>query len=55
MATSGEVRLVFQGETHTLEYPVTAEAYVTRVLSRNEFRRHCDTHRTRSAILASLR
>jgi hypothetical protein len=34
---------------------VTAEVYVTRLLDRGEFRRHCDTHRTRSAILAGLR
>ena len=27
----------------------------SRLLDRDEFRRHCDRHRTREAILASLR
>ncbi len=29
--------------------------YVTRILDRDEFRRHCDRFRTRSAVLANLR
>jgi hypothetical protein len=35
-------------------YPVTAEFYVRRLLDRDEFRRHCDRYRTRSAILQNL-
>jgi hypothetical protein len=45
----------FIGETHALATPVTAEVYVERLLDRNEFRAHCDRHRTRQAILARLR
>ncbi|HUT11690.1 MAG TPA: hypothetical protein VMY42_14410 [Thermoguttaceae bacterium] len=50
----GRVELRFQSSRHTLAYPVTAEVYVTRILDRDEFRRHCDTHQTRSAILRNL-
>ena len=32
-----------------------AEVFVTRLLGRDEFRRHCDRYRTRDAILANLR
>ena len=50
---NGEVQFTIpQGE---LLSPVMAEADVKRVLDRDEFRRHCDRHRTRSAILAALR
>jgi hypothetical protein len=38
-----------------LASPVTAEVYVSQILNRDEFRRHCDTHRTQAAILKSLR
>jgi hypothetical protein len=31
-----------------------AEVYVSRLLDRDEFRRHCDRHQTRNAILANL-
>jgi hypothetical protein len=42
-------------EMHTrLVFPVTAEAYVERVLTREEFIRHCDTHRSLDAILEAL-
>ena len=34
-----------------LQYPVTAEFYVDRILDRNEFRKLCDSCRTRSEIL----
>lgn len=37
-----------------LQYPVTAELYVDRVLGRNEFRELCDSCVTRSEILRSL-
>ena len=35
--------------------PVVAEVYVTEILDRVAFRRHCDAEKTRSAILSSLR
>jgi hypothetical protein len=35
-------------------YPVTAEVYVDRILDRDGFRKLCDTHGTRSAILREL-
>lgn len=44
-----------EDERHQLMFPVTAEIYVSTILDRAEFRKHCDTHRTRSAILANLR
>jgi hypothetical protein len=45
----------FMGDTYSLPTPVTAEVYVDRLLDRDEFRRHCDRHRTAAAILANLR
>jgi hypothetical protein len=51
---SDDLRLVFASERHTLACPLTAEVYVSRLLDRYEFRRHCDLHKTRSAILANL-
>jgi hypothetical protein len=48
-------RVEFIGETHELATPVTAEVYVGRFLDRDEFRAHCDRHRTCRAILAALR
>lgn len=41
-------------ETPTVEI-VAAEVYVSRLLDRTEFRKHCDRHRTAKAILANLR
>ena len=32
----------------------TAEVYVTRLLNRNEFRQHCDRHKTYEAIISRL-
>ncbi len=46
--------LTFAAELHCVAQPVTAEVYVSRLLDRDEFRRHCDRHRTRAAILANL-
>jgi hypothetical protein len=46
--------VIFADEEHELMFPVTAEIYVSAILDRAEFRKHCDTHRTRSAILANL-
>lgn len=37
-----------------LQYPVTAELYVDKILDRDEFRKLCDTCVTRSAILRRL-
>lgn len=48
-------RLVFHDTNYFLAYPVTAEVYVTKILNRDEFRAHCDQHKTRSAILANLK
>jgi hypothetical protein len=42
-------------DSYEFAVPVMAEAYVSRLLDRDEFRRHCDQHRTRTAILANLR
>lgn len=39
----------------TVVYPVTAEVYVSQLLNRDEFRKHCDQHKTRAAILKNLK
>lgn len=44
----------FTSTSHELFMPVFAEVYVQRLLDRDEFRKHCDRHRTREAILANL-
>lgn len=44
----------FYGVRYEFAVPVTVELYVTRLLDRDEFRRHCDRHRTRAAILRHL-
>lgn len=49
------VKLEFGSNYPSLSYPVTAEVYVTSILNRDEFRRHCDTHKTQAAILKNLR
>lgn len=49
-----QVRVQFHSTTRWLHYPVTAEVYVDRLLDRDEFRRHCDKYKTRSAVLANL-
>jgi hypothetical protein len=51
---SPRARVAFGGEYHRVAYPIFAEVYVSRLLDRDEFRRHCDRYRTRSAILAAL-
>ncbi|MBI1902256.1 MAG: hypothetical protein HYS13_14235 [Planctomycetia bacterium] len=38
----------------TMLYPVLAEVYVRNILNRDEFRAHCDTYRSRGAILGNL-
>ncbi len=50
-----DASIVFLSDECTFALPVMAEVYVTRLLNRDEFRRHCDRHRTRDAILANLR
>ncbi|MEX2118680.1 MAG: hypothetical protein WD847_03645 [Pirellulales bacterium] len=47
--------VLFTSGYHSLAYPVSAEVYVTRLMNRDEFRRHCDRYKTRSAILKNLR
>jgi hypothetical protein len=42
------------GTTVTIQFPVTAEVYVSRILDRDEFRRLCDQYRTHDAILEAL-
>jgi hypothetical protein len=49
------VRVGFHGQSETLAYPVMAEVYVSKILDREEFQRHCDHYKTRSAILANLK
>jgi hypothetical protein len=44
----------FVGDRYAFAVPVVAEGYVTRLLDRDEFRRHCDRHPTRAAILRAL-
>ncbi|MFN0017266.1 MAG: hypothetical protein ACKVP0_03340 [Pirellulaceae bacterium] len=44
----------FSGTHRSLANPVFAEVYVTKLLNRTEFRRHCDTYQTNAAILANL-
>jgi len=47
-------RVEFGSRSYPLAYPVTAEVYVRRLLSRNELRALCDEHRTRTGILEAL-
>lgn len=44
----------FTASYQSIAYPVTAEVYVDRLLDRDEFRKLCDTFKTRSAILEQL-
>lgn len=44
----------FHGTGWNLAYPVVAEVYVSRLLDRAEFRRHCDTYVSQSVILKNL-
>ena len=47
--------LHFGANCPRLAYPVMAEVYVNEILDREQFRRHCDTYKTQSAILANLK
>ncbi len=51
---AGEVEIRFEKALRGIAYPVFAEAYVSRLLDRDEFRAHCDRHETRSRILQNL-
>jgi hypothetical protein len=46
--------VLFSGPRYDLAVPVMAEVYVSRLLDRDEFRRHCDCFKTRDAILRNL-
>ena len=48
-----EIKYLAQGVK--LLCPIMAEVYVGTLLDRDEFRAHCDKHKTRAAILANLR
>lgn len=51
----GEQPLVkFKQEVHHIAYPVTAEVYVSEILDRAEFRKHCDKYKSTKDILANL-
>jgi hypothetical protein len=44
----------WNGAWTMVQVPVVVETYVTKLLDRDEFRRHCDTYRSQTAILANL-
>ncbi len=50
----GRVRIEHGTQTRAIAYPVFAEAYVSKLLDRDEFRAHCDRYKTRQQILAHL-
>ncbi|MBI3862261.1 MAG: hypothetical protein HY290_10235 [Planctomycetia bacterium] len=52
---AGKFDLYFGSDCTHLAYPVMAEVYVTELLDREQFRRHCDTYKTQFAILANLK
>lgn len=47
-------RVEFRADRYEFAVPVTAEVYVSRLLNRDEFRRHCDRFKSKEAILANL-
>jgi hypothetical protein len=50
----GRPKVVFAELNRPIAYPVFAEAYVSRLLDRDEFRAHCSQYRTRKRILENL-
>jgi len=48
-------RVNFRPSVQPLAYPVTAEVYVDELLDRDQFRKLCDVHKTRKAILGHLK
>jgi hypothetical protein len=51
---TGPPNIKYLGERHKLAVPVLVEVYVEKLLDRDEFRRHCDRHKSQAAILANL-
>jgi hypothetical protein len=49
------VQVKFDSESHDLVYLVTAEVYVTNLMNRNEFRRHCDCLQSLQGIIENPR
>lgn len=47
-------RVQFTASHRSLAYPVFAEAYVSRLLDRDEFRAHCDKYKTEASILEHI-
>ena len=54
-APESAYEVIFSSSSYRIAYPVTAEAYVSQVLDREAFRRHCDQYRTQAEILKHLR
>jgi len=50
----GRARIEWSRAWRQIAYPVFAEAYVSRLLDRDEFRAHCDRHKTRGKIIENL-
>jgi hypothetical protein len=48
------IRVVESADRHRVSVPVVEEVYVSRLLDRDEFRRHCDVYLSREAILSNL-
>lgn len=46
--------VIFESTYRRLATPVFAEVYVSKLLNRTEFRQHCDTYRSKAAILSNL-
>jgi hypothetical protein len=53
-ARGGAPDILFADEQAEFAEPVMAEVYVSRLLNRDEFRKHCDRFKTRDAILHNL-
>jgi hypothetical protein len=51
---SEKFEVVYGTQWLDLASPIFAEVWVTKLLNRDEFRRHCDTYVTPSVILANL-
>ncbi len=51
---AGDVRIRYERCERSLVHPVFVETYVSRLLDRNEFRKHCDRYRTVAEILTHL-
>lgn len=49
-----DVEVEFHSDYYRTAYFATAEVYVTQLLNRAEFQRHCDKYKTYSAIVSNL-